>query len=65
MFKEKLQPFIDRYDEISTLLSAPDIASDIKRMTDLGREQSALSVLVEKAQEERKKLTMSSMSIKG
>ncbi len=51
MFKEKLQPFIDRYNEISQLLSAPDIASDIKRMTDLGREQSSLSILVEKAQE--------------
>jgi len=51
MFKEKLQPFIDRYNEINTLLSSPDIASDIKRMTDLGREQSSLNTLVEKAQE--------------
>jgi peptide chain release factor 1 len=49
MFKKKLQPFIDRYNEINTLLSAPDIASDIKRMTDLGREQAKLSKLVEKA----------------
>jgi len=51
MFKEKLQPFIDRYNEINTLLSSPDIASDIKRMTDLGREQSSLNTLVQKAQE--------------
>jgi len=50
MFQEKLQPFIDRYNEINTLLSSPDIASDIKNMTDLGREQSGLSKLVEKAQ---------------
>jgi peptide chain release factor 1 len=49
MFKEKLQPFIDRYNEINTLLSSPNIASDIKRMTDLGREQAKLSKLVEKA----------------
>jgi len=49
MFKDKLQPFINRYNEINTLLSSPDIASDIKRMTDLGREQSKLSKLVEKA----------------
>lgn len=49
MFKEKLQPFIDRYNELSILLSSPDIASDIKRMTNLGREQSKLSTLVEKA----------------
>jgi len=48
MFKEKLQPFIDRYNELNTLLSSPDIASDIKRMTDLGREQSKLGKLVEK-----------------
>jgi len=51
MFKEKLQPFIDRYDEINALLSSPDIASDIKKMTNLGREQSKLSKLVEKANE--------------
>jgi len=51
MFKEKLQPFIDRYNEINTLLSAPDIASDIKRMTDLGKEQSGLATLVEKAKD--------------
>ena len=51
MFKEKLQPFIDRYNEISELLSSPDIASDIKKMTELGKEQAGLSKLVEKAEE--------------
>ncbi len=49
MFKEKLQPFIDRYNEISELLSSPDIASDISRMTELSKEQSSLAELVEKA----------------
>ncbi len=49
MFKEKLQPFIDRHNEITELLSSPDIASDIKRMTDLSKEQSGLNDLVEKA----------------
>ena len=49
MFKEKLQPFIDKFNELSLLLSAPDIASDIKRMTELSREQAKLSLLVEKA----------------
>ncbi len=49
MFKEKLQPFIDRYNELSELLSSPDISSDIKRMTELSKEQSDLSPLVEKA----------------
>jgi len=50
MFKEKLQPFIDRYNEINELLSSPDIASDISRMTELSKEQSGLSSLVEKAE---------------
>lgn len=49
MFKQKLQPFIDKYNELSLLLSAPDISSDIKRMTTLSKEQAKLSILVEKA----------------
>ncbi len=51
MFREKLQPFIDRYDEINTLLSSPDIASNVQKMTELSKEQSSLSRLVEKARE--------------
>ena len=51
MFKEKLQPFIDRHNEITKLLSSPDIASDIERMTELSKEQSGLTELVEKAKE--------------
>jgi peptide chain release factor 1 len=51
MFQEKLQPFIDRYEEINSLLSSPDIAKDIKRMTELGKEQAKLSKLVERARE--------------
>lgn len=51
MFKDKLIPFITRYNEISELLSAPDIASDIKKMTDLTKEQSSIAKLVEKAKE--------------
>ena len=49
MFKEKLQPFIDKHNEITELLSSPDIASDINRMTELSKEQSGLNALVEKA----------------
>lgn len=47
--KEKLQPFIDRYDEINELLSSPDITADIKKMTDLSKEQSDIKEIVEKA----------------
>ena len=49
MFKEKLQPFIDRHNEITKLLSSPDIASDINRMTELSKEQSGLADLVAQA----------------
>ena len=51
MFREKLQPFIDRYEEINRLLSTPEIATDIKQMTELSKEQSSLTPLVEKARE--------------
>ncbi len=49
MLAEKLTPFITRYNELSDLLSAPDIASDIKKMTALSKEQSALQEIVDKA----------------
>jgi len=53
MLSEKLTPFIDRYNEIGELLSAPDIADDVKRMTELSKEQSALQAIVDKANEYR------------
>lgn len=49
MLKEKLQPFIDRYNEISELLCLPDVSSDIKKMTELSKEQSKLEPLFEKS----------------
>ncbi|MBD3807983.1 MAG: PCRF domain-containing protein, partial [Epsilonproteobacteria bacterium] len=49
MFQDKLLPFINRYNEITELLSSPDISNDIKRMTELSREQSNLNDIVEKA----------------
>jgi len=51
MLQSKLQPFFDRYDELTELLSAPDITSDIKKMTELSKEQSSLLPIVEKAKE--------------
>ena len=51
MFQEKLHPFIERYEEINRLLSSPEIASDIQRMTELSKEQSSIAPLVEKARE--------------
>ncbi len=51
MLKNKLQPFIDRYNEITNELSTPEIASDIKKMTELSKEQSNMEELVNKAKE--------------
>ena len=51
MLQSKLQPFFARYDELTELLSASDIASDIKKMTALSKEQSSLLPIVEKAKE--------------
>ncbi len=51
MLKNKLQPFIDRYNEINKLLSSPDIASDVKKMTELSKEQSQLEPIYQKAKE--------------
>jgi peptide chain release factor 1 len=51
MIQDKLQPFINRYDEINKLLSSPDITSDIKRMTELSKEQSNIEPIVNKAKE--------------
>ncbi len=48
MLKNKLQPFLDRYDEISRLLSEPDISNDIKKMTELSKEQSHLQAIKDK-----------------
>ena len=49
MLKERLQPFINRYNEITGLLSSPDITNDIKKMTELSKEQSSLEPLYQTA----------------
>ncbi len=51
MLKEKLSPFIERYEEINKLLSSPEITSDIKKMTELSKEQSDIEPIVQKAKE--------------
>ncbi|MBD3824814.1 MAG: peptide chain release factor 1 [Epsilonproteobacteria bacterium] len=50
MLADKLTPFINRYNELSNMLSSPDITSDIKRMTALSKEQASIEEIVEKAQ---------------
>jgi peptide chain release factor 1 len=56
MLADKLTPFIARYNELSELLSSPDITSDIKKMTELSKEQSSLLPIYEKANAYRKLL---------
>ena len=51
MLIEKLQKFIDRYEEINALLSSPEVLNDIKKMTALSKEQSSISKIVECAKE--------------
>ena len=51
MLSDKLLPFIKRYEEIGSLLSSPTIAQDIKKMTDLSKEQSDLEDIVATAKE--------------
>jgi len=51
MLQDKLQPFIDRYEEINNQLIQPEILTDIKKMTELSKEQSGLAEIVEKARE--------------
>ncbi|MDR1614679.1 MAG: PCRF domain-containing protein, partial [Campylobacteraceae bacterium] len=49
MLKDKLLPFINRYGELSSLLSDINISSDIKRMTELSKEQASLEDIFIKA----------------
>ncbi len=56
MLSDKLTPFINRYNELTELLSSPDIGNDIKRMTDLSKEQSSLQPIFTKATEYKKVL---------
>ena len=51
MLQDKLQPFLNRYEEINTLLSDPTISSDIARMTELSKEQSSIEPVKDKALE--------------
>jgi peptide chain release factor 1 len=51
MLQDKLQPFIDRYEEINNLLISPEITNDIKKMTELSKEQSNIEPIVNAAKE--------------
>jgi peptide chain release factor 1 len=56
LLADKLTPFITRYNELSGLLSSPEISTNIKRMTDLSKEQSNLQKIVDTAKTYKKVL---------
>jgi peptide chain release factor 1 len=51
MLRDKLKPFVDKYNEINKELSSPEITKDIKKMTKLSREARSLEEIVNKAKE--------------
>ena len=51
MLQNKLQLFIDRYEEINELLISQEILTDIKKMTELSKEQSSIKKIVDAAKE--------------
>ena len=51
MLQKQLQPFIDKFNEINNLLIQPEILSDIKKMTDLTKEQASITKIVDAANE--------------
>ncbi len=49
MLADKLQPFLNRYDEISKLLTSDAVLGDIAQMTKLSKEQRSLEATVNAA----------------
>lgn len=57
MFVEKLNAFLNRYDELNALLSDSAIIADISKMSSLSKEQKSLEPIVLKAKDYLKTLT--------
>lgn len=57
MFAEKLNAFLNRYDELNALLSDSAIVADISKMSSLSKEQKSLEPIVSKAKDYLKTLT--------
>ncbi len=53
---DRLEATLKRYNEISSMLSTPEIIQDIRKMTELSREQTRLSLVVELYQKYKKLL---------
>ena len=46
MLQDKLIPFIKKFDEINNILVSQDFSTNIKKMTELSKEQSNLEPIV-------------------
>lgn len=51
---DRLQMMEDRYNEITELLSSPEVASDVKKLMELSKEQKSLEKVVVLYQEQKK-----------
>ncbi|NPA11435.1 MAG: peptide chain release factor 1 [Epsilonproteobacteria bacterium] len=51
MLREKLKPFVQKYNELNEKLASPEIAQNIKEMTKISKEVRNLEPIVEKAKE--------------
>ncbi|MBT3281215.1 MAG: peptide chain release factor 1 [Campylobacteraceae bacterium] len=51
MLQQQLQSFIDRYNELTDIIVSPEVMSDIKKMTELSKEQSSIKKIVDAAHE--------------
>jgi peptide chain release factor 1 len=48
---ERLDAIVERYNKLNAMLSDPEIVSDIKKLTELSKEQRSLEKIVEKYQQ--------------
>ena len=51
MLASKLEPFLNRYEELNTLLSDENVLKDIAKMSALSKEQKSLEAIVNKAKD--------------
>ena len=51
---ERLEATLNRYNELTNLLSSPEILGDVEKMTSLSKEQASIAEVVDKYKEYKK-----------
>jgi len=51
---ERLEATLNRYNELTDLLSSPEILNNVEKMTSLSKEQASIGEVVEKYKEYKK-----------